>query len=596
MLQVDDYAKIRRAHRDGMSIREIARTFGHSRRKIREVLQHPEPRPYTRISPPPSPKLTEVLKRRIDEILQDDQSQPRKQRHTAVAIHRRLVEQQGYTGGYDQVRRYVAKNRRSERETFIPLSHDPGQRAEADFGHIYVDFPEGRRQVPVLILTWAWSNRSFAIALPSEKVEAILHGTREAFEFFGCVPKELWWDNPKTVAKTILSGRQRELNDKYQALASHYNFEPLFCLPARGNEKPHVENRVKFLQRNWATPVPQVADLDELNAHLRTCLERDAQRTTSGQQETIGARFALEKPLAVPLPQRAFDAAVCEPRKVDKYQTVAWDKNRYSVPRSFAFQTVTVKAYVDRLEVVTDGQVIARHERCYDRDPQVLDPLHYLATLSTKPACLDHTDVYRNWKLPAEFTRLREHFESRHGRLPGARQFIRVLQLLAEHPIERVTRAVVQCRGEGVITAERVIDRCRRLAELTLSVASETAKDSDAQPASSPRTCEPTAAVVQVPTPDLSHFDLLLPFSQGREPDEQARSSLVVENEPEATPPADDLVRAREAGPRSEREQPVFFGLPAAADRIGIGDASFECFASAHPPGGFPGPQGSRYV
>ena len=68
------------------------------------------------------------------------------------------------------------------------------------------------------------------------ETEAILHGTVAAFAFFRCVPKELWWDNPKTVATTILRGRQRELNDRWQALASHYNFEPLFCLPARGNE------------------------------------------------------------------------------------------------------------------------------------------------------------------------------------------------------------------------------------------------------------------------------------------------------------------------------------------------------------------------
>ena len=118
-------------------------------------------------------------------------------------------------------------------------------------------------------MTWAYSNATFAIALPSEKTEAILHGTVEAFAFFGCVPQELWWDNPKTVATTILSGRQRELNQRWQALASHYNFEPLFCMPARGNEKPHVENRVKNLQRRWATPVPQAADLRALNAYLR---------------------------------------------------------------------------------------------------------------------------------------------------------------------------------------------------------------------------------------------------------------------------------------------------------------------------------------
>ena len=57
MLTVDDFGQIRRAHRDGMSIRVIARTFHHSRRKVREALAAPEPRPYTRTQDPPAPKL-----------------------------------------------------------------------------------------------------------------------------------------------------------------------------------------------------------------------------------------------------------------------------------------------------------------------------------------------------------------------------------------------------------------------------------------------------------------------------------------------------------------------------------------------------------
>jgi hypothetical protein len=51
----------------------------------------------------------------------------------------------------------VKKHRESKRETFIPLDHAAGQRVEADFGEISVDFPDGRRKVNVLILVW--SNR-----------------------------------------------------------------------------------------------------------------------------------------------------------------------------------------------------------------------------------------------------------------------------------------------------------------------------------------------------------------------------------------------------------------------------------------------------
>ena len=67
-------------------------------------------------------------------------------------------------------------HRRDRRQTFIPLAHDPGQRLECDFGHIHVDFPDGRRPVPVMVAAWAYSNYPFALAVPTERTEAILAG------------------------------------------------------------------------------------------------------------------------------------------------------------------------------------------------------------------------------------------------------------------------------------------------------------------------------------------------------------------------------------------------------------------------------------
>jgi transposase len=98
MLQVDDDAQIRLAHRDGMIVREIARKFGHSRRKIREVLAHAVLLPYTLTTPREAPKLG-LFPAAIDEILRIDETQPVKQRHTAACIFRRLKDEQGYLGG-----------------------------------------------------------------------------------------------------------------------------------------------------------------------------------------------------------------------------------------------------------------------------------------------------------------------------------------------------------------------------------------------------------------------------------------------------------------------------------------------------------------
>lgn len=499
MLTVDDYAKIRLAHRDGMSIRQIARVFGHSRRKVREMLAQPQPSAYTRTKPPPAPVLGS-FHQTIDAILAADEDAPPKQRHTAMQIFRRLRDEHSYAGGYDQIRRYVGRQRRDRRETFIPLAHDPGQRLEADFGHIHVDFPEGRRLVPVLINAWAYSHYGFALALPTERTEAILAGMVAGLTFFGCVPREVWWDNPKTVVRLICKGRDRRPNDYYQALASHYTFEALFCMPARGNEKPHAETRVRVLQQQWATPVPKVADLDALNAHLRQRALAELNRTVAGYQESIGQRFARDRARALPLPAHGFDPCIQQPACVDKYQTVQFDKNHYSVPRGCAFRVVTVKGYVDRVEVADGHTVVARHSRGYGQNEQILDPLHYLVTLGRKPAALDHAPVLRDWQLPASFTALRHLLAQRHGNPAGARQYIRVLQLLGEHPLARVQQAVEACHRPEQAQAERIAAEVQRLAERDAGV---------------PLSLGTAMEAIQVPRPDLGQFDELL--KQGEE-------------------------------------------------------------------------------
>jgi len=506
MLKVEEYAKIRLAHRDGASIREIARTFGHSRVKVRQVLSEAQPKPYTRKTPPPAPILG-PFHAAIDAILAADEDAPPKQRHTAMQVFRRLRDEHDYKGGYDQVRRYVGKRQRGRRETFVPLSHDPGVRMEADFGHVHVDLPEGRRLVPVLICAWSYSNYAFALALPTERTEAILAGMAEAFAFFGCVPREVWWDNPKTVVKEIFKGRERRPNERYSALASHYRFEPLFCMPARGNEKSYAENRVRVLQRQWATPVPQAAHLGTLNAYLRERCVAEVGRTVGGYQETIGQRFCRDREAASALPSVPFDACVVQAGCVDKYQTVRFDRNRYSVPRTCAFQAVTVKGYVDRVVVVANGGVVvASHARSYGHDEQVLDPLHYLAALDRRPAALDHAPVLREWKLPEPFARLRQGLERAHGQSAGARQYVRVLQLLAEHPLPAVQEAVEAALQKGEIHHERIAARVVARVACGGGTAGQTQSMTSG--------CQSGAAAdlgqYQVPRPDLSRFDQLL--------------------------------------------------------------------------------------
>jgi hypothetical protein len=132
--------------------------------------------------------------------------------------------------------------------------------------------------------------------------------------------------------------------------------------------------------------------------------------------------------------------------------------------------------------------------------------LTYLVTLGRKPGAFDHTPVFRDWKLPACFATLRADLERHHGSEAGARRFVRVLQLLGEHPLDRVRRAIEACQRDQLISAETIIERTRSFAAIDATRGvSSSAPDSIPGPS------------VHVPLPDLTRFNQLLNDPEDRD-------------------------------------------------------------------------------
>jgi hypothetical protein len=131
---------------DGLGIKALARQFHHSRRKIREIPATPEPKRYVRLKPPPS--ILDPFKPIIDAILKADEQAPRGSNDIRPPNCGGGCSRNTATAAAMSACALSSSARGRASSDFIPLDHDPGQRLEVDFGHIYVDFPEGRRQVP----------------------------------------------------------------------------------------------------------------------------------------------------------------------------------------------------------------------------------------------------------------------------------------------------------------------------------------------------------------------------------------------------------------------------------------------------------------
>ena len=131
------YAAVRRSvYVEGLSERAAARRFGLARETVRKMLRYRRPPGYRRAQPVRRPKL-DAFTGIIDQILREDQSRPKKQRHTAKRIGERLRAEYGFTGGDTIVKAYVRAQRLGGQEMFVPLAHPPGD-AQADFGEALV--------------------------------------------------------------------------------------------------------------------------------------------------------------------------------------------------------------------------------------------------------------------------------------------------------------------------------------------------------------------------------------------------------------------------------------------------------------------------
>src|SRR5512147_1240705 len=170
---MERWAKIRRRVLvDGLSRRAACREYGIPWKTLTKVLTHPEPPGYRRTEPR-RPSVLEPLLPVAHQILKDDAQAPRKQRHTAVRISRRLRDEHGYRGGLTVVKDAVRAWRRSHAEVFVPLAHPPGE-AQADFGEAEVTLDGRPTKVALFVMTLPYSDATFVCAFPRACTEAFL--------------------------------------------------------------------------------------------------------------------------------------------------------------------------------------------------------------------------------------------------------------------------------------------------------------------------------------------------------------------------------------------------------------------------------------
>jgi len=452
MLQVADQFRIRQAyHHEKKSMRAIAHELGYSRNTVKKAIEQEEPFAYKRRQPAPAPVLG-PYKERLQELVEENRSLPRKQRYTTHKMYE-IIREEGYQGAESTVRYYVAQVRKVTRkkQVYLPLDYDPGIDMQMDWGEAAVILGGKRTTIKLFVLRWCYSRKLFVAAYPSEKQESFLDGHVRAFHYFGGLPQRIIYDNLKVAVLRVLTGRNRQEQAVFLAFRNHYVFESRYCNPASGNEKGGVESDVGYVQRNFLPGVPSFADYEELNAHLLAECQKADQRTVDRQPQAVNEAWQTEQAHLRALPRHDFACCASREVKVNKYSQVTFETNRYSVPTDQAYPSVTLRAYPFRVEILHQGRILTTHVRCYEREQDISDPLHYLPLLEQRPGAFEHAQPMRQLRQDWDpvYDKLLPHLQQRLAGTRAIREFVRILSLHRHYPTEAVTAAVKQALACG---------------------------------------------------------------------------------------------------------------------------------------------------
>ena len=459
MLTVDQHAAIRHAYyHQRKSIRAIAQTLQLSRQSVRKALESPTSPTYTQTVPRSSPKLG-AFHDRIAALLAERASQPAKQRYTSRRIYQLLVDE-GYTGSEARVRGYIATVTAAQHPpaTFLPLSFDPGQDAQADWGEARVILAGEPTTVQLFVMRLCYSHRMFAMAFPTQRQEAFFAGHVAAFTFFAGVPHRMSYDNLTTAVQPIFTGRTRQEQRTFTAFRSYYLFDSHFCTPNAGHEKGQVEHAVGYIRRNALVPIPSFDTYAELNTYLQQwCVQQDT-RTVHGQPASIGAMWADERPALRPLVIPPYPCCVTTTATLTPYSQVVFETNRYSVPADRAARRLVIRAFPFQVVILHEHTVLATHPRCYDREQDRIDPLHYLPLLLERPGAFDYATPIRRWQTswPLAYRRLLMRLRDTWPDGHGGCEFVRILQLHQDYPALLIEQAVEQALSLGCVHADGV--------------------------------------------------------------------------------------------------------------------------------------------
>lgn len=218
----------------------------------------------------------------------------------------------------------------------MPLAFDPGEAFQFDWSEDWAIIGNERTKLQVAHSKLSYSRAFIVRAYLLQTHEMLFDAHNHAFRVFGGVPRRGIYDNMRTAIDKVGRGKERDVNVRFMAMASHYLYEPEFCNPASGWEKGQVEKNVQDARHRFFQPIPRFPSLEALNDWLELRCQEFWHKTPHGKMRgSIADIWAEEAQALMPAP-RLFDGFVEYTKRVSPTCLVHLERNRYSVPASLA--------------------------------------------------------------------------------------------------------------------------------------------------------------------------------------------------------------------------------------------------------------------
>jgi len=418
---------------EGRSIRSVAREMHVSRNTVRKYLAESEPRRVER-SPRRAP-VREEAERRIEKLCEElDGRLTAKQRLTGTRVVE-LLREDGFTGGSTVVRDVLAERSRRQREVFIPLVHRAGEEAQVDFFEVRVDIGGQRFSVWLFLMHLPFSGYDFVWLYERCNQIAFLDAHVRAFAHLGGVPRRVIYDNLTPAVKRIL-GIERELTERFAALASAYLFEPCFARPGEGHDKGAVERRGQTVRLQFFTPVPSGKTLEEIAESAQNHIREAAIEKETADGRSVAQRLEQEKRLFSSLPARAFRAERVVPVSATRQSLVSVEGATYSVPSGWARATVMAYVGVATVRFECRGETVSMAKAA--KGARVVKYLHYQKELARKPQAVRQVAPELIGELGEPYGSLWNALCERYSERTAARVLAALIGLRTEYGDEQV--------------------------------------------------------------------------------------------------------------------------------------------------------------